>query len=77
MSQPLSWWKDYYASMIWQGNVTDLDEIKGMLNHLIYEAQNSFYVREAIVKELQDAVIEKAGNSAHTMDQAVRIVKGN
>jgi len=77
MSQPLSWWKDYYASVIWQGNVTDLEEIKGMLNHLIHEAQSSFYVREAIARELENAVIEKAGNSAHTMDQAVKIARGN
>ena len=32
--------------------------------------------REEIAKELESAVIEVAGNSAATMDQAVRIVRG-
>ena len=32
--------------------------------------------REEIAKELENAVIEVAGDSAATMDQAVRIVRG-
>ena len=32
--------------------------------------------REEIAKELESAVIEVVGNSAATMDQAVRIVRG-
>ena len=32
--------------------------------------------REEIAKELESAVIEVMGNSAATMDQAVRIVRG-
>ena len=47
MSQPLSWWKEYYAGVIWQGVVTDLDEIKGMLDHLIALAQEPFNVEQA------------------------------
>lgn len=51
MSQPLSWWKDYYARVIWQGAVTDLEEIQGMLDHLIAVAQEPFNVAKA--KELE------------------------
>lgn len=47
MSQPLSWWRDYYAAVIWQGVTTDLDEIKGMLDHLIAEAQQPFNVEQS------------------------------
>ena len=47
MSQPLSWWKEYYASLLWQGVPDDLDEIKAILDHLIAEAQRPFNVSQA------------------------------
>lgn len=33
-------------------------------------------LREEIAQELENAVIETVGNSAATMDQAIRIVRG-
>lgn len=33
-------------------------------------------VREQIAQEIEDAVIEIAGNSAHTLDQAAAIARG-
>jgi len=47
MSQPLLWWRDYYAGIIWQGVETDLEAIKGMLDHLIAEAQQPFNIEQA------------------------------
>ena len=44
MSQPLNWWKDYYAGLLYQGVVVDIDEIKGMLDDLISKAQEPFNV---------------------------------
>ena len=55
MSQPLSWWRDYYALVIWQGVETDLDAIKGMLNHLIAEAQQPFNVKQSEEQKQWDA----------------------
>ena len=42
MSQPLSWWKDYYAHTIWQNSDgLTLVEINEMLSNLILEAQKN------------------------------------
>ncbi len=49
MSQPLSWWKEYYSRRLWQGE-DDLDAIVLMLEHLIREAQTPFNIKEAQVK---------------------------
>ncbi len=53
---------------------TDYDVLYGALRD-VYE-QGVFDAREQIVKELESAVIEVAGNSAATMDQAIRIARG-
>jgi hypothetical protein len=37
--------------------------------------QGAFDAREKIIEKLEKAVIEVAGNSAATMDQAIRIVR--
>jgi hypothetical protein len=41
MSQPLNWWIDYYASMLWQGNYQTKEEIKEVLEFLMNEAVKS------------------------------------
>jgi hypothetical protein len=47
MSQPLEWWKEYYAGLLYQGVVVDLDEIKGLLGDLIKHAQEPFNVENS------------------------------
>jgi hypothetical protein len=43
MSQPLNWWRDYYAGLIYQGvmNELSLDDIKAELDNLINEAKKA------------------------------------
>ncbi len=39
MSQPLSWWRDLIIADIWQGNLTDKEDIENAIDTLIIEAQ--------------------------------------
>jgi hypothetical protein len=43
MSQPLNWWRDYYAGLIYQGVLSELslDDIKAELDNLITEAKKA------------------------------------
>ncbi len=44
MSQPLNWWRDLYASAIYQGlwDEFSLEQIQSELDNLIIEAQKPF-----------------------------------
>ena len=39
MSQPLSWWRDLLINDIWQGNLTNKQEIESAVDTLIEEVK--------------------------------------
>lgn len=41
MSQPLNWWRDLLIADIWQGNLTEKEEIEQVVDNLIEQAKIS------------------------------------
>jgi hypothetical protein len=41
VSQPLNWWRDLLIADIWQGNLTEKEEIEQAIDNLIEEARKS------------------------------------
>lgn len=59
----------------WIQDVFKLNGLKFSDKDFIEKSEEQM-LREKIAKEIEDAVIEVAGNSAETMAQAARIVRG-
>jgi tRNA-dihydrouridine synthase len=60
----------------WIHDVFKLNNLKFSDKDFIEKSEEQM-LREKIAKEIEDAVIEVAGNSAETMRQAARIVRGD
>jgi hypothetical protein len=41
VSQPLNWWRDLLIADIWQGNLTEREEIEQAVDNLIEQAKIS------------------------------------
>lgn len=60
----------------WVNEIFKLNNLKFSDKDFIERSEEQL-LREKIAKEIEDAVIEVAGNSAETMRQAARIVRGD